>query len=115
MDEWSTYSFTECSYKGIFRQIYMSDRRLPTKAEKLEIKIRQIDQTLRAQLKDCADENQILLERIRYFSSRVRALRRENAALRSLLHLPERRYEFGNPLMLRSASLDYEPEQTLHF
>lgn len=88
----------------------MSDRRLPTKAEKLEIKIRQIDRTLRAQLKQCADENQELLERIHRLSSQILAMRRANSVLRTRLHVLKR-YEVG----ATKTSTDYEPERTLHF
>ena len=93
----------------------MSGIPLPSKKDTLEQKIRQLDARYRAQLKAHSDENQRLMELNDSLWHHVVFLRRENRQLRERLSLPERRYEALAPSILRSSSLEFEPERTLRF
>lgn len=90
-------------------------RNLPTKVEILELKIRQLDKSYRNRLKECSEQNQRIMELNESLSHQVFLLKHENEQLRKKLYLPERRYEARAPPILRSSSLEYEPEQTLRF
>lgn len=93
----------------------MSGVPLPSKKDTLEQRIRQLDANYRVQLKARSDENQRIVELNDSLLHQVFSLRRENEQLRQKLHLPERRYEALAPPILRSSSLEFEPERTLHF
>lgn len=93
----------------------MSDRRLPSKAERLEIKIQQLDKMFRMQLKRCEDEKDELIKKNNRIWNQMVELRRENHLLRHRLHLPEHPYQVLQPPILRSASLEHDGENILHF
>ena len=93
----------------------MSDRCLPSKAERLEVKIRQLDKMFRMQLKRCEDEKDELIKKSDNLWKQLIELRRENSLLRHRLHLPEHPYRGLQHPVLRSASLEHEAENILHF
>ena len=93
----------------------MSDRSLTTTEEKLQRQLFFQDIRSRIAHKRCLEREHELLESKRRLWAQIIALRHENNLFRLQLGMPRRQYNYGIPPLLRSASLEHEPEKILHF